>query len=156
MTRDVITVLGRGSKYDRPIKMVQLGGASGPIVPNRLLDMPIDNASFDICKSKIASGAIIVMDETVDVIDVVYRNMLFFEHESCGKCTPCRDGHPHLVRLLRHFLDYKATKHDLETFKSLSEMMIESSICGLGQSSSSSIVTTLEYFPEEFEKRITC
>jgi len=90
--RQIIQDLGKGVPNNRKIKMVQLGGASGPVIPETMLDVPLD--FNDMRKKGLAfgSGAVIVMDERIDVLDVLKRIVEFFHHESCGKCTPCREG----------------------------------------------------------------
>ena len=152
--KDIIYKLGNGIVNDRKIKMVQLSGASGPIIPPQLLDMEIDNESFDGISGKIGAGAIIVVDERFDLFEILLKTMKFFEHESCGKCTPCREGHTHLVKLLKKFVRYEATKNDLEILESMAQVMSETSLCGLGQSSPTAILTTIKYFNDEYLKRI--
>lgn len=152
--REVIEQCGNGIKEDRNIKMVQLGGACGAIIPPTLLDMDIDNERFEIFDSKMGAGAIIVIDDRFDLFDIILRNMEFFKHESCGKCTPCREGHIQVVNLLKKFVDYKATTYDYNSLKSLAHVIHETSLCGLGQTSQTSIISTMEFFNEEYLKRI--
>jgi NADH:ubiquinone oxidoreductase subunit F (NADH-binding) len=134
--------------------MVQLGGACGAIIPEELLDMDIDNERFQIFDSKMGAGAIIVMDDSNDLFDILLRNLSFFAHESCGKCTPCREGHIQLVRLIQKFVDRVATEEDYKSLKSLATVIHETSLCGLGQTSPTSILSTMEFFPEEYNRRI--
>jgi len=152
--RQVIQELGGGTPNNRPIKMVQLGGACGAIIPEELLDMDIDNERFQIFDSKMGAGAIIVIDDSHDLFDIILRNMEFFAHESCGKCTPCREGHIQLVRLIKKFVLYEATEQDYASLKSLASVIHETTLCGLGQTSPTSIKSTMEFFPEEYTKRI--
>lgn len=152
--RQVIQELGGGTKNNRSIKMVQLGGACGAIIPEELLDMDIDNERFEIFDSKMGAGAIIVIDDTHDLFDIILRNMEFFAHESCGKCTPCREGHIQLVRLVKKFVLFEATQQDYISLKSLASVIHETTLCGLGQTSPTSIKSTMEFFPEEYTKRI--
>jgi NADH-quinone oxidoreductase subunit F len=152
--KDVIYILGGGIPNDRQIKMVQLGGACGVVIPQSLLDIEIDNERFHIFDSKIGAGALIVIDDRHDIFDIILRNMEFFEHESCGKCTPCREGHGQMVNLVKKFVNYDATHKDYLSLKSLANVIHETSLCGLGQTSPSSIISTMEFFPEDYEKRI--
>ena len=154
LLNDVIYELGQGIKKDRKLKMVQLSGASGPIIPIELLNMEIDNQGFDGFSGKIGAGAIIVIDERFDLFEILLKTMKFFEHESCGKCTPCREGHIQIVKLLTKFVKYRATTKDLMSLESLATVMSETSLCGLGQSSPTSILSTLKYFNNEYLKRI--
>ena len=154
MIEDIIYKLGKGIKENRKLKMVQLSGSSGPIIPPNLINMQIDNNGFDGFNGKIGSGAIIVVDERFDLFEILFKTMKFFEHESCGKCTPCREGHIQLVNLLSKFVKYKATKKDLISLESLALVMSETSLCGLGQTSPTSILSTLKYFNNEYIERI--
>jgi NADH:ubiquinone oxidoreductase subunit F (NADH-binding) len=152
--REVIDVLGGGTNTNRPIKMVQLGGACGAIIPEKLLDMDIDNERFEIFDSKMGAGAIIVMDDRHDLFEIVLRNMKFFAHESCGKCTPCREGHAQLVRLVQRFVDKHASEKDLISLQSLASVIHETTLCGLGHTSPTSIFSTLQFFNEDWKARI--
>ena len=152
--REVIETLGGGTNTGRPIKMVQLGGACGAIIPDELLDMDIDNERFEMFDSKMGAGAIIVIDDSHDLFDIILRNMEFFAHESCGKCTPCREGHIQLVRLVRKFVDRVATMDDYISLKSLADVIHETTLCGLGQTSPTSILSTMEFFHEDYLDRI--
>ncbi|QMS85491.1 complex I 51 kDa subunit family protein [Candidatus Xianfuyuplasma coldseepsis] len=152
--RDVIFKLGGGTPNHRAIKMVQLGGACGAIIPDELLDMDIDNERFQIFDSKMGAGAIIVMDDSHDLFDIIHRNMEFFAHESCGKCTPCREGHIQLVKLIEKFIINEASQKDYDTLRSLAQVIHDTTLCGLGQTSPTCILSTMEFFPEEYNRRI--
>lgn len=152
--REVIETLGGGTTEGRKIKMVQLGGACGAIIPPSLLDMDIDNERFEIFDSKMGAGAIIVIDDSHDMFDIILRNMEFFLHESCGKCTPCREGHVQIVNLVKKFVNYEATEKDYQSLASLASVIHETTLCGLGQTSPTSIISTMEFFNEEYEERI--
>jgi len=152
--RQIMQDLGKGIPNNRKIKMVQLGGASGPVIPETMLDIPLD---FNEMRKKglaFGSGAVIVMDERIDVLDVLKRIVEFFHHESCGKCTPCREGLTQLLILLDRFIEGNASVRDLNLMTILMDTMSDSSICGLGQSAPTAVRKVLEYFPEEFESRI--
>ncbi len=152
--KEVIYDLGKGPIDGHKVKMVQLSGSSGPIIPVELLDMEIDDESFDGF-SKIGAGAIIVIDDRFDLFNILLRTIEFFKHESCGKCTPCRDGHVQLVDLLHKFSIYEATKKDLQSLESLANVMSDTSLCGLGQTSPTSILSTLKYFKDEYIVRLS-
>lgn len=152
--REVIEVLGEGVPKDKKIKMVQLGGACGAIIPPSLLDMDIDNEAFEIFDSKMGAGAIIVIDDSHDLFDIILRNMEFFLHESCGKCTPCREGHVQVVNLIKKFVNYEATMKDYHSLESLCSVIHETTLCGLGQTSPTSIRSTMEFFHNDYMDRI--
>jgi NADH:ubiquinone oxidoreductase subunit F (NADH-binding) len=152
--RDVIFNLGGGIEKDRKIKMVQLGGACGPIIPEYMLDMNIDFERFEEFESKTGAGAIIVMDERFDLFDILLKVVRFFQHESCGKCTPCREGHIQLANLIIKFIERKATVEDIVSLESLARVIHQASLCGLGQTSPTAIISSLRYFRDDYIDRI--
>jgi NADH-quinone oxidoreductase subunit F len=152
--REVIEVLGGGVKDNKKINMVQLGGACGAIIPESLLDMDIDNENFNIFDSKMGAGAIIVMDESFDMFDIIFKNMEFFQHETCGKCMPCREGHIQVLNLIKKFIKYSANEKDYLSLESLAQVIHETALCGLGQTSMTSIISTMKFFKEDYQQRI--
>ncbi|XFA98526.1 NADH-quinone oxidoreductase subunit F [Candidatus Izemoplasma sp. B36] len=152
--RDVIFKLGKGVKDDRKIKMVQLGGASGPIIPEYMLDMSIDFDRFENFDSKTGTGAIIVIDDRFDIFDILLTNMKFFVHQSCGKCAPCREGHIQIVNLLNKFINHRATEKDLMSLENLANVIQQTSLCGLGQTSMTSIISSLRYFRDDYFAKV--
>jgi len=152
--RSIIDDLGGGVPNNREIKMVQLGGASGPVIPKSMLDLKLCVKEMNGNDLSFGSGAIIVMDERIRVLDILKRIIEFFRHESCGKCTPCREGLTQMLILLNRFIEGTATKQDLALLDVLIETMGQASICGLGQAAPTAIKKVLKYFPEEFEGRI--
>ena len=152
--RDVIFKLGKGVKNNRAIKMVQLGGASGPIIPEYMLDMSIDFDRFENFASKTGTGAIIVIDDRFDLFDILLINMKFFVHQSCGKCAPCREGHIQIVNLLNKFINHRATEKDLMSLENLANVIQQTSLCGLGQTSMTSIIASLRYFRDDYFSKV--
>ncbi|MFP4479201.1 MAG: NADH-quinone oxidoreductase subunit F [Candidatus Izemoplasmatales bacterium] len=152
--RRIIDELGGGVKKGKKIKMIQLGGACGPIIPEYMLDMVIDFDRFEEFESKTGAGAIIVMDEDVDLFKVLQLTSDFFRHESCGKCTPCREGNLHLLNTINKFDEYKATEKDLSLLESQARVIHQTSLCGLGQTSPTAIISTLHYFRYQYLDRI--
>lgn len=153
--RQIIFDLGGGVPHNREIKMVQLGGASGPVIPEEMLDVPLDFDEMRKNDLTFGSGAVIVMDDRIDVLDILKRIIEFFHHESCGKCTPCREGLTQLLILLDRFIEGTASRQDLELMKILMDTMAQASICGLGQAAPTAVKKILQYFPEEFTSRIS-
>jgi NADH-quinone oxidoreductase subunit F len=145
---EIVETLGRGVMGS--IRMVQVGGASGPCLPPNLLGMKLDYKDFAENDMSLGSGAVIVIDTKNDVLDIVRNTLEFFRHESCGKCTPCREGIVHLLVLLDRFILGEAEKKDLELLKSLIQTIELTSICGLGQAAPTALKTTLRYFPEVY------
>ena len=152
--RYIVEELGGGVPNNRAIKMVQLGGASGPVIPETMLDVKLDFNEMREKGLNFGSGAIIVMDERIRVLDILKRIVEFFHHESCGKCTPCREGLTQMLILLDRFIEGTATQQDLTLLDVLIETMGQASICGLGQAAPTAVMKVLEYFPEEFQNRI--
>lgn len=151
---DIIYKLGDGIKDNRRLKMIQLGGACGPFIPPFMIDMNLDFDRFEEFESKVGAGSIMVVDERFDLFEILLKTMNFFEHESCGKCTPCREGHTHLIILLNRFINFVATHDDLLSLESLARVMHQTSLCGLGQTSPTPIISSIRFFREEFIERI--
>jgi len=148
--RDVIYKLGGGIEKDRKIKMIQLGGACGPLIPEYMMDMMIDFERFEEFESKTGAGAIIVIDERFNLFDILLKVVRFFQHESCGKCTPCREGHIQLANLIIKFIERKATMQDIASLESLARVIHQASLCGLGQTSPTAIISSLKYFRDDY------
>jgi NADH-quinone oxidoreductase subunit F len=148
--REIIFDLGGGVPEGRAIKMVQLGGESGPCIPESELDTPLDYKAMNEKGLSFGSAAVIVMDDRIDILDILKKVAKFFLHESCGKCTPCRDGNPHIIILLKRFESGTATAKDFAALKSLSDTMCLVSTCGLGQAATTAIRSVMKYFPETF------
>ncbi len=147
---DIVEKLGGGVK-GKKIKMVQLAGASGPIIPDSMLKLRLDYKEAAEKGLSFGSAAIIVMNETVDTLDILKRVLEFFRYESCGKCTPCREGLIQTQILLDRFIDGSAQQKDLDLLEVLLDTISISSICGLGQAAPTSIKTALKYFRDAFK-----
>lgn len=130
------------------VKLVQIGGATGRIIPASMLDTPL---SFE---TMLSAGAITVYDESRNVIDVVLRTMEFLAEESCGKCSPCREGTGVMVNILEEFIKGTAAEKDIKILEELSSTMMLSSLCGLGQAAPNAVVDSLKYFRSAYEERI--
>jgi len=130
------------------VKMVQVGGATGRIIPYEMIDTPL---AFE---NILGAGAIIVFDETRDIIDVVYRTMEFLAEESCGKCAPCREGTEVMVEILGRFSRGEGEERDIAVLQGLSQAMMLSSLCGLGQAAPIPVIDSLQYFRSAYENRI--
>lgn len=148
--RTLIYEIGGGIPRGRKFKMAQTGGSSGGCLPASLLDVPLDFDSLRAVDSSLGSGALLIVDDSHCIVDVVRSFMKFFEHESCGKCTPCREGTYRLERLLEKIEAEEATHADLEVLNRLCRVMERSSLCGLGQAAPKPVLTTLKYFKDEY------
>jgi len=133
----------------KALKMVQVGGATGTIVPYSMLETPLSYETI------LGSGAVTVLDESRDVIDFLSRTMEFLAEESCGKCTPCREGTEVMVEILTRLTQAEGVEGDIKLLEDLSEVMMSSSLCGLGQAAPIPVLDSLKYFRQDFENRIT-
>jgi NADH-quinone oxidoreductase subunit F len=133
----------------KEIKMVQVGGSTGKVIPYRMINTPLSYETV------LGSGAVMVFDESRDVIDFVYRTMEFLNEESCGKCTPCREGTEVMVEVLGRLVKGEGVEEDIRTLEALSDVMTLSSMCGLGQTAAIPVMDTLNYFRDDYENRIS-
>lgn len=152
--REIIYDIGGGVKNGRKFKAVQTGGPSGGCIPAELLDTPIDYESLNSIGSMMGSGGMIVMDEDNCMVDIAKFYLEFSLEESCGKCTPCRIGNTRLFEILEKITKGRATENDLDNLKELAEIVKDTSLCGLGQTSPNPILSTLKYFEDEFVAHI--
>ncbi|NLW55314.1 MAG: hypothetical protein GX050_01605, partial [Firmicutes bacterium] len=120
-------------------------------LPAEFLDMPMDYDTLSKVGSALGSGAMLIVDDTHCVVDLLKSFMKFFVHESCGKCTPCREGTMRLYEIIEALAEGTATPAELRLLKELSITMQRTALCGLGQSAPNSLLTCLEYFADEFE-----
>ncbi|OGO24040.1 MAG: hypothetical protein A2Z28_07575 [Chloroflexi bacterium RBG_16_51_9] len=131
------------------VKFVQLGGATGRIIPASMLETTL--LSWE---GVFSAGPVTVYDESRDVLDTVHRTMEFLAEESCGKCSPCREGCGVMVNMLEGFVKGTAAEKDIKILEELSSTMMLTSLCGLGQAAPNSVMDTLKYFREAYEERI--
>ena len=130
----------------KEIKMVQVGGSTGKVIPYRRINTPLSYETV------LGSGAVTVFNESRDVIDFVYRTMEFLNEESCGKCTPCREGTEVMVEVLGRLVKGEGVEDDIRTLEALSDVMMLSSMCGLGQTASIPVMDTLKYFRNDYDR----
>jgi NADH-quinone oxidoreductase subunit F len=147
----IVSDIGNGGANSKKVKAVQTGGPSGGCIPFRLFDTPVDFENLNKAGSIMGSGGIVVMDEDTDMVDIARYFINFATGESCGKCVPCREGLKHALLLLNRILAKKGTKKDLETLALLSDTIVATSLCGLGQTAPNPVLTTLAYFREEYD-----
>jgi NADH:ubiquinone oxidoreductase subunit F (NADH-binding) len=132
----------------RGIKMVQVGGATGGVIPYSMIKTPLSYETV------LGSGAVMVFDHSREVLDFVSRTMAFLAEESCGKCTPCREGTEAMMEILERLASGDGKQDDLQALEDLSNTMMLSSLCGLGQAASIPVLDTLKYFRNDYETRI--
>ncbi|MEW5847099.1 MAG: NADH-ubiquinone oxidoreductase-F iron-sulfur binding region domain-containing protein [Bacteroidota bacterium] len=148
--REVIFEIGGGIKNGKKFKAVQTGGPSGGCLTEKHLDTPIDFDNLIAAGSMMGSGGMIVMDEDDCMVSVAKFYLDFTVEESCGKCSPCRIGNKRLYELLDRITKGEGTMEDLERLRNLSQVIKDTSLCGLGQTSPNPVLSTLDNFYDEY------
>jgi len=131
------------------VKWVQVGGSTGAVIPFGMLQKPLGYETV------MGSGAVMVFDQTRDVVDFVYRTLEFLNEESCGKCTPCREGTEVMVEILGRLVNGEGVEEDIDNLRQLSDTMVRAALCGLGQAAPIPVLDTLAYFRKDYEDRIS-
>ena len=152
--REVIEEIGGGIPNGKKFKAAQTGGPSGGCIPAEHFDIPIDYDNLISIGSMMGSGGLIVMDETDCMVDIAKFFLEFTVEESCGKCTPCRIGTKRMLEILTKITKGTATMEDLDKLEELCYYVKENSACGLGQTASNPVLSTLRYFRDEYEAHI--
>jgi NADH-quinone oxidoreductase subunit F len=150
----VVHDIGGGPKGRARIKAVQTGGPSGGCIPSSMFDLPIDYESLTEVGSIMGSGGMIVMDENTCMVDVAKYFMNFLKDESCGKCFTCRKGTQRMWEILDDITSGKGTPDHLDLLEELALVVKDTSMCGLGQTASNPVLSTLRYFRNEFERHV--
>ena len=153
-TREIIFGLAGGPEDGRRVKFFFPGGSSSPVLTEDDLDLPYDFDSMAKAGSMLGSGAIIVCDETTSVVDVTLKLAKFYKHESCGKCTPCREGTNWTVKMLERIKDGSATPMDLDIMASVQDQIIGHCLCVLGDAMAMPVGSLIAKFRGEFEEHI--
>jgi len=152
--RDVIFNIGGGIPDGKKFKAVQTGGPSGGCIPEQFLDHPIDYESLGALGSIMGSGGMIIMDETSCMVDVAKYFLDFTKDESCGKCVPCRVGTVQLYSILDRITKGEGTMEDLDELDDLCDLVKNTSLCGLGQAAPNPVLSTIQYFRDEYVAHI--
>ena len=152
--RDIIFKVGGGILNDREFKAVQTGGPSGGCIPKSLIDMSVDFDELTKAGSMMGSGGMIVMDDTDCMVDVAKYFTKFLEEESCGKCTPCREGTRRMKEILIDISEGRGTEESIPILEELAEVLSLGSLCALGSTAANPILSTLRYFRDEYEAHI--
>ena len=152
--REVIYEIGGGIKNGKKFKAVQTGGPSGGCLTEKHLDTPIDFDNLLAAGSMMGSGGMIVMGEDDCMVAVAKFYLEFIVEESCGKCSPCRIGNKRLLEILTRITEGKGTMEDLDNLRNLSQVIKDTALCGLGQTSPNPVLSTLEHFYDEYVAHI--
>ncbi len=148
--RELVFEIGGGIRGGKRLKAVQTGGPSGGCIPLDYIDTPVDYEELTKLGSMMGSGGCVVMDEETCMVDVARYFLEFTVGESCGKCTPCREGNAYMLEILQRICDGKASEVDLETLEELAEAVADGSLCQLGKTAPNPVLTTLRYFKDEY------
>ena len=156
--REIIYDIGGGCRGGAELKAVQIGGPSGGCLTREHLDLPLDFDSLKQVGAIIGSGGLVVMDEHTCMVEVARFFMNFTQNESCGKCVPCREGTKRMLEILERIVEGKGEPEDIDTLAELSDMIINTALCGLGKTAPNPVRSTLQYFRDEYEAHIngTC
>ena len=152
--REIIFDIGGGILNGKKFKAVQIGGPSGGCMPEHLLDTPIDYDSLIAAGAMMGSGGLVVMDEDTCMVDVAKFFLTFTQSESCGKCTPCREGTKRMLEILTKITDGKGEEGDIEKLETLARSIKAGALCALGQTAPNPVLSTIRYFRDEYEAHI--
>ncbi len=152
--RQVVYDIGGGIPKDRKFKAVQTGGPSGGVIPEELLDLPVDFDELDKAGSMMGSGGMIVLDEDTCMVDTARYYLHFLAEESCGKCVPCREGLCQMLTVLDRICAGDGREGDIELLEEISEVVQDWSLCALGGSAPNPVLSTIVNFRDEYEAHI--
>ncbi|MBW1856835.1 MAG: FAD-dependent oxidoreductase [Deltaproteobacteria bacterium] len=151
---EIVYEIGGGMKDNAEFKAVQTGGPSGGSIPYYLGDTPVDYETLTALGTIMGSGGLVAMDDRTCMVDMARYFLEFTRGESCGQCTPCREGTKQMYRILDRICKGEGKPEDIPLLKEMAEIVIDSSLCGLGQTLGKTPLTTLNYFLEEYEEHI--
>jgi NADH-quinone oxidoreductase subunit F len=152
--REIVYNIAGGIPDGKKFKAVQSGGPSGGCLPAEQLELPIDYDSLIAAGAMMGSGGLVVMDETTCMVDVARFFLNFTQLESCGKCTPCREGTKRLLEILERICAGEGVAEDIDTLERLAKVIKGAALCALGQTAPNPVLTTLRYFRNEYEAHI--
>jgi len=152
--RELIYDIGGGVKDDRPFKAVQIGGPSGGCLPQESLDVPVDFDTLVEHGAMMGSGGLIVMDDHDCMVEVARYYTAFLSEESCGKCTPCREGLRHTLKILTDITEGHGQLDDIDFLENLGGTIRDCSLCALGGTAPNPVLSTIRYFRDEYEAHI--
>ena len=152
--KDIIYEIGGGPATAAEIKAVQTGGPSGGCIPREMFDLPIDYDSLAKAGSIMGSGGMIVMDQHTCMVDIAKYFMAFLKDESCGKCYTCRKGTQRMYEILEDICTGKGSPEQLDVLEELAQVVKDTTMCGLGQTASNPVLSTLRYFRDEYVTHI--
>lgn len=148
--REIVFDIGGGIRNGKKFKAVQIGGPSGGCLTEEHLDLPMDYDNLIAAGAMVGSGGLVVMNEDTCIVEVARFFMNFTQHESCGKCVPCREGTKNMLKILEKIVKGKGEMKDIETLEELAQAVKDGSLCGLGKTAPNPVLSTLKYFKDEY------
>ncbi|CCY62430.1 nADH dehydrogenase (Quinone) [Clostridium sp. CAG:967] len=148
--REIVFDIGGGMRDGKKFKAVQIGGPSGGCLTEEHLDIPMDYDNLIKAGAMVGSGGLVVMSEKTCIVEVARFFMNFTQHESCGKCVPCREGTKNMLKILEKIVAGKGEMKDLDTLEELAHAVKDGSLCGLGKTAPNPVLSTLKYFRDEY------
>lgn len=148
--RKIVFDIGGGIRNGKKFKAVQIGGPSGGCLTEEHLDLPMDYDNLIAAGAMVGSGGLVVMNEDTCIVEVARFFMNFTQHESCGKCVPCREGTKNMLKILEKIVKGKGEMKDLDTLEELAHAVKDGSLCGLGKTAPNPVLSTLKYFRDEY------
>jgi NADH:ubiquinone oxidoreductase subunit F (NADH-binding)/(2Fe-2S) ferredoxin len=152
--KDLVYEIGGGIPEGKRLKAVQTGGPSGGCIPSELAAIPVDYEQLQKAGSMMGSGGCVVMDEDTCMVDVAKYFLSFTVDESCGKCTPCREGNARLLDILTRITEGQGKEGDIDLLEELAEAINDGSLCALGKTAPNPVLTTIRYFRDEYTAHI--
>jgi NADH-quinone oxidoreductase subunit F len=148
--REIVFDIGGGMRDGKKFKAVQIGGPSGGCLTEEHLDIPMDYDNLIKAGAMVGSGGLVVMSDKTCIVEVARFFMNFTQHESCGKCVPCREGTKNMLKILEKIVAGKGEMKDLELLEELAQAVKDGSLCGLGKTAPNPVLSTLKYFRDEY------
>ncbi|MCF8010350.1 MAG: NADH-quinone oxidoreductase subunit NuoF [Clostridiales bacterium] len=152
--REIVFDIGGGILGGKKFKAVQIGGPSGACLSEEHLDLPIDYDSLTAAGAMMGSGGLVVLDEDNCMVDVARYFLTFTQSESCGKCTPCREGTTRMLEILTRICNGEGKLEDIDNLERLARVVKSTALCGLGQTCPNPVISTLRFFRNEYEAHI--
>jgi len=151
---EIVNEIGEGIPEGKKFKAVQTGGPSGGCIPAEHINLPVDYERLAEVGSMMGSGGMIVLDENTCMVDIARYYLDFLKGESCGKCTPCREGVERMHDILARITEGKGEESDIPLLEELSKAIVNGALCALGGTAPNPVITTLRYFKDEYEAHI--
>ena len=148
--REIVFDIGGGIRNGKKFKAVQIGGPSGGCLTEEHLDLPMDYDNLIKAGAMVGSGGLVVMNEDTCIVEVARFFMNFTQHESCGKCVPCREGTKNMLKILEKIVKGQGEMSDLDKLEELALAVKDGSLCGLGKTAPNPVLSTLKYFRDEY------